>query len=278
MGRSKKNPIVILRGHKTSVFPSDIEARPYYQRVKGVPAIFYKCGTIEKGMRDLIAFQKWEAIAPEFKQRNVSRKEAEAIIQAMLADEDKFVAEQLAEVQRERAEKLAEEARIKSQPTMEERSIAASKKATEQAWNRLQDELEHNKKHVTLKCVLGTGGQASRVEKVSGGISIVEHEKGAKVSLKRMSLGYAALKQADKALSGDAETVKILGLDVTVVNTLREWAPNWKQQNWVKPNGQPRPNAELVRDMLALYEQIKSKISFGESVAQKAPVDDDAPF
>ncbi|GHZ02704.1 hypothetical protein FXE65_05125 [Vibrio cholerae] len=278
MKKPKMKPIVILRGHKTSVFPSDNEARPYYQGYKGIRAIFYKCGTIEEGMRDLIAFQKWEAIAPEFKQRNVSAKEAEVIIQAMLADEDKFVAEQLAEVQRERAEKLAEEARIKSQPTMEERSIAASKKATEQAWNRLQDELEHNKKHVTLKCVLGTSGKASRVEQLSASVSMVEYEKGAKVSFKRMSLGYAALKQADKALSGGAETVKILGLDVTVVNTLTEWAPNWKQQNWVKPNGQPRPNAELVRDMLALYEQIKSKVSFGEGIAQKDPVDDDAPF
>ncbi|RZQ11194.1 hypothetical protein [Vibrio vulnificus] len=278
MKKPKMNPIVILRGHKTSVFPSAQEARPYYEGVKGIPAIFYKCGTIEEGMRDLIAFQKWEAIAPEFKQRNISRKEAMAIIQAMLADEDKFVADQLAEVKRERAEKLAEEERIKSQPTMEERSIAASKKATEQAWNRLQDELEHNKKHVTLKCVLGTGGKASRVEQLSSSVSIVEHEKCAKVSFKRMSLGYAALKQADKAFSGDAETVKILGLDVTVVNTLTEWAPKWKQQNWVKPNGQPRPNAELVRDMLALYEQIKSKVSFGEDIAPKAPVDDDAPF
>ncbi|WP_188005796.1 hypothetical protein [Vibrio cholerae] len=275
---AKNNPIVILRGHKTSVFPSDIEARPYYQGYKGIRAIFYKCGTIEKGMHDLIAFQKWEAIAPEFKQRNISRKEAMAIIQAMLADEDKFVADQLAEVKRERAEKLAEEERIESQPTMEERSIAASKKATEQAWNRLQDELEHNKKHVTLKCVLGTGGKASRVEQLSSSVSIVEHEKGAKVSFKRMSLGYAALKQANKAFSGDAETVKILGLDVTVVNTLTLWAPKWKQQNWVKPNGEPRPNAELVREMLALYEQIKSKVSFGEGVAQKTPVDDDAPF
>ncbi|NOI45333.1 hypothetical protein [Vibrio alginolyticus] len=273
MGRSKKNPIVILRGHKTSVFPSDNEARPHYSGFSS--PLFYKCGTIEEGMRDLIAFQKWEAIAPEFKQRDISRKEAKVIIQAMLADEDKFVAEQLTEVQQERAEKLAEEARIKSQPTMEERSIAASKKATEQAWNRLQDELEHDKKHVTLKCVLGTGGQASRVEKVSGGISIVEHEKGAKIPLKWLTLGEAALKQADKAISSGAETVKILGLGDSVVNTLMLWAPKWKQQNWVKPNGQPRPNAKLVREMLALYEQIKSKVSFGDC---KTPEYDDAPF
>jgi len=277
MKKPKMNPIVILRGHKTSVFPSDIEARPYYQRVKGVPAIFYKCGTIEKGMRDLIAFQKWEAIAPEFKQRNVSRKEAEAIIQAMLADEDKFVAEQLAEVQRERAEKLAEEERIKSQPSMEERSIAANKSAHERELRKIQEANERRFKNLTFDCELGVKGTPSRVSG-PGGIVYVDHDKGAKVPLKWLVLGEAALKQADEAINDGAATVKIMGLGNSVVNTLTLWAPKWKQQNWVKPNGQPRPNAELVRDMLALYEQIKSKVCFGEGIAQKAPVDDDAPF
>ncbi|MCR9300249.1 hypothetical protein NB466_15400 [Vibrio fluvialis] len=277
MKKPKMKPIVILRGHKTSVFPSDNEARPYYQGVKGIPAIFYKCGTIEKGMRDLITFQKWEAIAPEFKQRNVSAKEAEAIIQAMLTDEGKFVAEQLAEVQLERAEKLAEEARIKSQPTMEERSIAANKSAHERELRKIQEANERRFKHLIFDCELGMKGTPSRVSGPSG-IVYVDHDKGAKVPLKWLMLGEAALKQADKAISSGAETVKILGLGDSVVNTLMLWAPKWKQQNWVKPNGQPRPNAELVRDMLALYEQIKSKVSFGEGIAQKAPVDDDAPF
>ncbi len=274
MGRSKKNPIVILRGHKTSVFPSDIEARPYYQGYKEIRAIFYKCGTIEKGMRDLIAFQKWEAIAPEFKQRNISRKEAMAIIQAMLADEDKFVAEQFAQVEREREEKLAEEVRIKSQPTMEERSIAANKSAHEQELRKIQEANERRFKNLIFDCELGMKGTPSRVSGPSG-IVYVDHDKGVKVPLKWLMVGEAALKQADKAISSGAETVKILGLGDSVVNTLMLWAPKWKQQNWVKPNGQPRPNAKLVREMLALYEQIKSKVSFGDC---KTPEYDDAPF
>ncbi|MGR2942951.1 hypothetical protein ABMX92_18475 [Vibrio vulnificus] len=277
MKKPKMNPIVILRGHKTSVFPSAKEARPYYEGVKGIPAIFYKCGTIEEGMHDLIAFQKWEAIAPEFKQRNISRKEAMAIIQAMLADEGKFVADQLAEVERERAEKIAEEERIKSQPTMEERSIAANKSAHERELRKIQEANERRFKNLIFDCELGMKGAPSRVSGPSG-IVYVDHDKGAKVPLKWLMLGEAALKQADKAINDGAETVKILGLGNSVVNTLTLWAPKWKQQNWVKPNGQPRPNAELVRDMLALFEQIKSKVSFGEGIAQKALVDDDAPF
>lgn len=277
MGRSKKNPIVILRGHKTSVFPSDSEARPYYEGVKDVPAIFYKCGTIEAGMRDLIAFKKWESFAPEFKQRDISRKEAKAIIQAMLTDEDKFVAEQLAEVERERDEKLAEEARIKSQPTMEERSIAANKSAHEREMRKIQEENDRRFKNLIFDCELGVKGASSRVSGPSGTV-YVEHEKGSKVPLKSLTLGEAALKQSAKAINAGAETVKILGLGGSVVNTLTLWAPKWKTEGWVKPNGKPRPNADLVREMLALYEQIKSKVSFGNNTAQKAPVDDDAPF
>ncbi|EIV8674585.1 hypothetical protein MA781_003585 [Vibrio parahaemolyticus] len=277
MKKPKMNPIVILRGHKTSVFPSAQEARPYYEGVKGIPAIFYKCGTIEEGMRDLIAFQKWEVIAPEFKQRKLTVKEAKAIIQAMLAGEDKFVAEQLAQVELEREEKLAEEARIKSQPTMEERSIAANKSAHEREMRKIQEENDRRFKNLIFDCELGVKGASSSVSGPSGTV-YVEHEKGSKVPLKCLTLGEAALKQSAKAINAGAETVKILGLGGSVVNTLTLWAPKWKLQNWVKPNGQPRPNAELVREMLALYEQIKSKVSFGEGIAQKAPVDDDAPF
>ncbi|MGR2875097.1 hypothetical protein [Vibrio vulnificus] len=83
---------------------------------------------------------------------------------------------------------------------------------------------------------------------------------------------------AKSLLDQEVNSIEIKGMDAATIKTLNEWAPKWKQQNWVKPNGQPRPNAELVRDMLALYEQIKSKVSFGEGIAQKAPVDDDAPF
>ncbi|UPR15420.1 hypothetical protein H9J99_14760 [Vibrio parahaemolyticus] len=228
-------------------------------------------------MRDLIAFQKWEAIAPEFKQRKLTVKEAKAIIQAMLAGEDKFVAEQLAQVELEREEKLAEEERIKSQPTMEERSIAANKSAHERELRKIQEANERRFKNLIFDCELGMKGAPSRVSGPSG-IVYVDHDKGTKVPLKCLMLGEAALKQVDKAINDGAETAKILGLGNSVVNTLTLWAPKWKQQNWVKPNGQPRPNAELVREMLALYEQIKSKVSFGEGVAQKTPVDDDAPF
>lgn len=132
-------------------------------------------------------------------------------------------------------------------------------------------------KKVTLNCHLGTGGKASTISVLDGETHVTEALKGTAATM-QLQLGFYALKRAKAELNNGAGSVEVLGLNITVVNTLTLWAPKWKQQNWVKPNGQPRPNAKLVRDMLALYEQIKSKVCFGEGIAQKAPVDDDAPF
>ncbi|MDF4686330.1 hypothetical protein P3517_19860 [Vibrio parahaemolyticus] len=132
-------------------------------------------------------------------------------------------------------------------------------------------------KKVTVNCHLGKGGTASTISVLDGKTYVTEALKGVAATM-QLQLGFHALKCAKAELNNGAGSVEVLGLNITVVNTLTLWAPKWKQQNWVKPNGQPRPNAKLVREMLALYEQIKSKISFGEGMVQKAPVDDDAPF
>ncbi|ELA7137693.1 hypothetical protein RAX52_004131 [Vibrio parahaemolyticus] len=129
----------------------------------------------------------------------------------------------------------------------------------------------------TIICKLGVGGKGSTVSVVGGDTQIFEVKKPT-VSAMRYQLCMHTLHIAKSLLDQEVSSIEIKGMDAATIKTLTEWAPKWKQQNWVKPNGQPRPNAELVRDMLALYEQIKSKVSFGEGVAQKAPVDDDAPF
>ncbi|HBC3896513.1 TPA: hypothetical protein ACN30A_003567 [Vibrio parahaemolyticus] len=129
----------------------------------------------------------------------------------------------------------------------------------------------------TIICKLGVGGKGSTVSVVGGDTQVFEVKKST-VSAMRYQLCMHTLNIAKSLLDQEVSSIEIKGMDATTIKTLTEWAPKWKQQNWVKPNGQPRPNAKLVRDMLALYEQIKSKVSFGEGMAQKAPVDDDAPF
>lgn len=129
----------------------------------------------------------------------------------------------------------------------------------------------------TIICKLGVGGKGSTVS-VVGGDTLVFEVKKPTVSAMRYQLCMHTLNIAKSLLDQEVCSIEIKGMDAATIKTLTEWAPKWKQQNWVKPNGQPRPNAELVRDMLALYEQIKSKISFGEGIDQKASVDDGAPF
>ncbi len=129
----------------------------------------------------------------------------------------------------------------------------------------------------TIICKLGVGGKGSTVSVVGGDTQIFEVKKST-VSAMRYQLCMHTLNIAKSLLDQEAASIEIKGMDAATIKNLTEWAPKWKQQNWVKPNGLPRPNAELVRDMLALYEQIKSKVSFGEGIAQKVPVDDDAPF
>ncbi|TKF80871.1 hypothetical protein FCV62_05030 [Vibrio kanaloae] len=129
----------------------------------------------------------------------------------------------------------------------------------------------------TIICKLGVGGKGSTVSVVGGDTQIFEVKKST-VSAMRYQLCMHTLNIAKSLLDQEVSSIEIKGMDAATIKTLTEWAPKWKQQNWVKPNGEPRPNAELVREMLALYEQIKPKVSFGEGMAPKAPVDDGAPF
>ncbi|KOY39488.1 hypothetical protein [Vibrio parahaemolyticus] len=126
----------------------------------------------------------------------------------------------------------------------------------------------------TIICKLGVGGKGSTVSVVGGDTQIFEVKKST-VSAMRYQLSMHTLNIAKSLLDQEVSSIEIIGMDAATIKTLTEWAPKWEQQNWVKPNGQPRPNAELVRDMLALYEQIKSKVSFGDC---KTPEYDDAPF
>ncbi|EIZ1317107.1 hypothetical protein MOU92_003887 [Vibrio parahaemolyticus] len=126
----------------------------------------------------------------------------------------------------------------------------------------------------TIICKLGVVGKGSTVSVVGGDTQVFEVKKST-VSAMRYQLCMHTLNIAKSLLDQEVSSIEIKGMDAATIKTLTEWAPKWKQQNWVKPNGQPRPNAELVREMLALYEQIKSKVSFGDC---KTPEYDDAPF
>ncbi len=119
-------------------------------------------------------------------------------------------------------------------------------------------------KHVSLTCSLGSGGNVPMVSNSDGSEHEVAMTSGAKAPRKRLELGYAALKLADDALKQGADTVEILGLDVTVVNTLTVWADGFKLRDWKASNGNPLANIEIVKPMVALYDDIQAKVSLGK--------------
>ncbi|SGZ10009.1 Putative uncharacterized protein [Moritella viscosa] len=132
-------------------------------------------------------------------------------------------------------------------------------------------------KIVTLTCELGTGGLGSTIKSLDCDTYVIETSKGATPALMNLELGYAALKLADYHIKQGADTVEIMGLNASVGNTLNNFAPNWKTNNWLNPSGKTPANLELVQSMLELYERIKGKVTLGAK-KPKAAHTDDSPF
>jgi len=132
-------------------------------------------------------------------------------------------------------------------------------------------------KSITLICKLGTGGHGSAIKSLGFDTHIIETSKGATPALMNLELGYAALKLADNHIKQGADTVEIIGLNVSVGNTLNNFAPNWKANNWLNSAGKTPANLELVQSVFELYERIKGKVTLGAKQAVKANTDD-LPF
>lgn len=132
-------------------------------------------------------------------------------------------------------------------------------------------------KVIALTCKLGTGGNGSTIKSLDYDTHIFKTSAGATPALMNLELGGEALKLADYHIKQGADTVEILGLNVSVDNTLNNYAPNWKANNWLNSAGKPPANLELVQSMLELYEQIKSKVTLGAKKL-KAAHTDNLPF
>ena len=118
-------------------------------------------------------------------------------------------------------------------------------------------------KVIKLTCKLGTGGFGSTIKGFDCKPYIFKTSAGAKTALMNLELGCEALKLADNHIKQGADTVEILGLNASVGNTLNNFAPNWKANNWVNSSGKSPANLELVQSMFELYEQIKGKVTLG---------------
>ncbi|MDV5170980.1 viroplasmin family protein [Photobacterium rosenbergii] len=133
------------------------------------------------------------------------------------------------------------------------------------------------KKIVTLSCSLGTDGKASKIKLSNGALLVVQTSVGAKAPLKRLELGYEALKVAEDTINGGADFVEIIGLDDSVGRTLCKLTPDWKGRGWLNSTGKQPANLELIKRMFDLYERFKGKVKLGQKPTENSDIDD-LPF
>ncbi|HCH6137034.1 TPA: hypothetical protein NK184_003493 [Vibrio parahaemolyticus] len=128
---------------------------------------------------------------------------------------------------------------------------------------------------LVLTCYFGGKNADSTITGSNGYFEVVTLTTGATAKLKYLELAYAAIKYADNAINGDVDCVEVWGVDGSVLVTLNEWAPKYRECGWVNSYGKPVANREVIELMLALYEKLgdKVKLNTGEQ-----PADNDAPF
>ncbi|MEZ9472771.1 viroplasmin family protein [Vibrio lentus] len=128
---------------------------------------------------------------------------------------------------------------------------------------------------LVLTCCFGGKNAGSIITSSDGKSEVVKLSSGATAKLKYLELAYAAIKYADNAITGGVDCVEVWGIDGSVLVTLNEWAPKYRECGWGNSYGKPVANREVIEPMLELYEKLgdKVKLSTGEQ-----PVDNDAPF
>lgn len=126
-----------------------------------------------------------------------------------------------------------------------------------------------------LTCYFGGKSADSTIICSDGKSEIVVLSSGATAKLKYLELAYAAIKVADNEISDGVDFVEVWGVDGSVLVTLSEWAPKYRECGWVNSYGKPVAHREVIEPMLVLYEKLgdKVKLNTGEQ-----PVDNDAPF
>ncbi|MBF4425224.1 ribonuclease H family protein [Vibrio anguillarum] len=126
-----------------------------------------------------------------------------------------------------------------------------------------------------LTCYFGGKSADSTIICSDGKSEIVVLSSGATVKLKYLELAYAAIKVADNEISDGVDFVEVWGVDGSVLVTMNEWAPRYRERGWVNSFGKPIAHREVIEPMLALYEKLGDKVKLN---AGEQPIDNDAPF
>jgi hypothetical protein len=128
---------------------------------------------------------------------------------------------------------------------------------------------------LALTCYFGGKNADSTITGSDGKSEVVTLPAGGTAKLKYLELAHAAIKSAYNSINDGVDSVEVWGIDGSVLVTLNEWAPRYRERGWVNSFGKPITHREVIEPMLTLYEQLgdKVKLNTGEQ-----PVDNDAPF
>lgn len=126
-----------------------------------------------------------------------------------------------------------------------------------------------------LTCYFGGKNADSTITSSDGKCEVVALTAGATAKLKYLELAYAAIKVADNEISDGVDFVEVWGVDGSVLVTMNEWAPRYRERGWVNSFGKPVAHREVIEPMLALYEKLGNKVKLNSG---EQPVDNDAPF
>jgi len=64
-----------------------------------------------------------------------------------------------------------------------------------------------------------------------------------------------ALKTADEIDPSRSQTLYIYTDSMLLINSITKWMPGWKRNNWIKPDGQPVLNQDLLEKINELIKQ-----------------------
>ncbi|EGR9014340.1 hypothetical protein I8D63_004012 [Vibrio parahaemolyticus] len=129
--------------------------------------------------------------------------------------------------------------------------------------------------NLVLTCYFGGKNADSTITGSDGKYEIVALSSSATAKLKYLELAYATIKVADNEISDGVDFVEVWGVDGSVLVTMNEWAPRYRERGWVNSFGKPIAHREVIEPMLALYEKLGDKVKLN---AGEQPVDNDAPF
>ncbi len=110
---------------------------------------------------------------------------------------------------------------------------------------------------LVLTCYFGGKNADSTITGSDGKCEVVTLTTGATAKLKYLELAHAAIKCADSALDSGVDSVEVWGVDGSVLVTLNEWAPRYRERGWVNSFGKPVVYREVIESMLELNEKAR---------------------